>query len=136
MAQEQLALEREKLDREDYNKEADRSVKIQVAQIQAFSRQENLDTDGNGIPDPVEIGKQALEERKQSFEEYTKSQELQQNQILKEKELEIKRKDVETKQKEVDKKFNLEKEKLKVTRENMKNDIQVAKINAKNRNKK
>lgn len=135
IAQEQIALEREKMDREDYNKEADRSVKIQVAQIQAFSRQDNLDTDMDGIPDPVEIGKQALEERKQSFEEYTKSQELYQNQILKEKELEIKRKDIETKQKESDKKFNLEKEKIKVTRENMKNDIQVAKINAKNRNR-
>jgi hypothetical protein len=99
IAQEQIALEREKMDREDYNKEQDRQVKITVAEIQAFSRQDNLDTDMDGIPDPVEIASQALEERKQNFAEYTESTKIAQEREMKEKELSLKEKELNSKAK-------------------------------------
>ena len=35
-------------------------TKIQVAEINVYSRQENLDADMNGIPDPIEIAAQSL----------------------------------------------------------------------------
>ena len=133
--QEKNQIERAKIENDNYNKEQDRQVKITVAEIQAFSRQQDLDTDMDGIPDPVEIASQALEERKQSFTEFTEAQRLQQERSMKEKELSIKEKEVQSKQNESKQKLILEKDKLKVARENMKNDEKIARINAKNRNK-
>jgi len=124
LAQEQLALEREKLDREDYNKEQDRQVKITVAEIQAFSRQDNLDTDMDGIPDPVEIANQALEERKQTFAEYTESTKLAQDREMKEKEMALK-------EKELNSKTKVEQLKIKQTEVQNKNQIELANKKAK-----
>lgn len=60
---ERIAFEREKLDREDYNREQDRIVEIQVAQIKALGFAEDQDADGDGIPDPIEVGELALKSR-------------------------------------------------------------------------
>jgi len=68
MQQQQLeatqALEKEKMDRDDYNKEQDRQVKIQVAEIGALSFAKDTDADNDGVPDVIETANLALEERK------------------------------------------------------------------------
>lgn len=80
------------LEAENYNKERDREVKIQVAEIQAFSRQMDLDSDDNNIPDHLEIEKfktdAKLKERKLELEEFKAKNAIRQ----KDEELKIKRK--------------------------------------------
>jgi hypothetical protein len=62
----QEELNQRDLDRQlqQYIADANNATKIQVAEISVYSRQEDLDQNNNGIPDPLEIGKQALEQQK------------------------------------------------------------------------
>jgi hypothetical protein len=77
---------------ENFNKERDREVKVQVAEIQAFSRQMDLDSDDNNIPDHLEIEKfktdASLKTRKLDLEEFKAKNQIRQ----KDEELKIKRK--------------------------------------------
>lgn len=57
-------LEMAKLELERFKIEQDSATKIQVAQINSYMRSENKDLDNNGIPDPLEIGKAALDKQK------------------------------------------------------------------------
>jgi len=57
----ELDLEKYKVDQDRYKAEQDNATKITVAQINSYRGAENMDQDMNGIPDPIEIGKQALE---------------------------------------------------------------------------
>lgn len=72
-----LDFEREKLDRDDYNKEADRQTKIQVAEISALGFSEDKDLDNDGIPDIMEQAKLALDERKHLDDVSLKARELE-----------------------------------------------------------
>jgi len=63
-AEMQAQMQKEALDRDDYNKEQDRQTKIQVAEIGALSFNEDKDMDNDGTPDVIEAAKLALEERK------------------------------------------------------------------------
>lgn len=60
------AIEREKMDREDMNKQLDRESKERVSAINTFSRQDNnlIDADGNGTPDILDIMKDQREATK------------------------------------------------------------------------
>jgi hypothetical protein len=117
---EQLAYENE-LDRahESYEKELDRVNKKEVAIISAlgFGKVEGEDSNSNEIPDLYEANKLSLEKDK-----VTKAH---QSKLL----------DIQNKYKLSEDKMKLEREKLQVARENMNNDLQIAKINAKNRSK-
>ncbi len=113
MQQDMIAFEREKMDRDDWNKEADRQTKIQVAEIAAFNRQSELDTDGNGIPDPVELAKLSLEERRFAFEQ---QQSMNQDMIDRDR-------------------ANLEREKIKTQKEIKEKEIEAKKQIAKNKPK-
>lgn len=62
--QQTLQIEKEKMDREDYNREQDRVVKIQVAEIQAMAGKNMVeDSNDNGIPDAIEVAELALKNR-------------------------------------------------------------------------
>jgi hypothetical protein len=113
MQQEMISFEREKMDREDWNKEADRQTKIQVAQIAAFNRQKELDQNNNNIPDPVELAKLSLAERKLAFEQ---QQSLNQDAIDKER-------------------ANLEKEKLRIQKDIKEKELQIKRESNKNKSK-
>jgi len=100
MAEIQQRAESEDKDREIelYKIDVDAQTKIQVAQINAYRFQEDLDLDDDGIPDPIEIGKLALEQQKvnsemqrKQLELDVKRQEVESNKALKEKELRIKK---------------------------------------------
>lgn len=97
-----LDTENRKLDLEKYKIDTDANTKIAVAQINAYRGSENMDQDGNGIPDVIEIGKQAIEQQKVNSDAASKRFELNN----KKREIEMKR-DVENK------KIQLEKDRMK-----------------------
>ena len=97
-----LDTENRKLDLEKYKIDTDANTKIAVAQINAYRGSENMDQDGNGIPDVIEIGKQAIEQQKVNSDAASKRFELNN----KKREIEMKR-DIENK------KIQLEKDKMK-----------------------
>lgn len=70
--QQELMLQEAQMDLQKYQINQDNQTKIAVAQINAYRGTEELDQDQNGIPDPVEIGKQAIEQQKINQEAYNK----------------------------------------------------------------
>jgi predicted 2-oxoglutarate/Fe(II)-dependent dioxygenase YbiX len=58
--EEELMIEEAKLDLEKYKIDSDNATKITVAQLNAYRGAENMDQDGNGQIDVVEIANQAL----------------------------------------------------------------------------
>lgn len=118
LEQAQLQKEQE-IANENYQNELDRINKKEIALIAAESKSgPMIDVDKNEVPDVLEISKLANEQTKLSREYQTKMMELQ------------------TKSRENAQKMQLEREKLQVDRENQKNDLEIAKLNAKNRAKK
>ena len=95
--EEELMLKEAELDLQKYKIDQDNATKITVAQLNAYRGSENMDQNGNGIPDPIEIAHEALEERKQASDEASKQFEL--NNKLRE--LEMKR-EMENKQIELE----------------------------------
>lgn len=100
--EEELMIKEAEMDLKKYEIDQNNATKITVAQLNAYRGSENMDQDQNGVPDVIEIGKQALEERKISSEEAAKQLELNN----KRREIEMKR-DIEQK------KIQLEKDRMK-----------------------
>lgn len=98
----ELDLEKYKVDQDRYKAEQDNTTKITVAQINSYRGAENMDQDMNGIPDPIEIGKQALEQQKINSDIATKQLELNN-----------KRREIEQKREAENKKIQLEKDRMK-----------------------
>lgn len=98
----ELDLEKYKVDQDRYKAEQDNATKITVAQINSYRGVENMDQDMNGIPDPIEIGKQALEQQKINSDIATKQLELNN-----------KRREIEQKREAENKKIQLEKDRMK-----------------------
>ena len=57
-------LKEAELDLEKYKIDQDNATKITVAQLNAYRGSESMDQDGNNIPDPIEIGNQAIEQQR------------------------------------------------------------------------
>ena len=89
MREQELMLEEAKMDLERYKIDADNQTKIAVAEISAYRGTEDKDVDMNGISDPVEIGKQAIEQQKISSQEYTKRYESRQKREIEDKKIEL-----------------------------------------------
>lgn len=100
--EEELMLKEAELDLEKYKIDTDASTKITVAQINAYGGSENMDQDMNGIPDPIEIGKQAIEQQKVNSDAASKQFELNN-----------KKREIEMKREIENKKIQLEKDKMK-----------------------
>lgn len=78
MREQELMLEEAKMDLERYKIDADNQTKIAVAEISAYRGTEEKDANQNGIPDPMEIAKDATQQRKIASDEYTKRYEARQ----------------------------------------------------------
>lgn len=98
----ELDLEKYKVDQDRYKAEQDNATKITVAQINSYRGAENMDQDMNRIPDPIEIGKQALKQQKINSDIATKQLELNN-----------KRREIEQKREAENKKIQLEKDRMK-----------------------
>ena len=102
LKEEELMLKEAEMDLEKYKVDQDNATKITVAQLNAYRGAENMDQDINGIPDPIEIGKQALEQQKINSDIATKQLELNN-----------KRREIEQKREAENKKIQLEKDRMK-----------------------
>lgn len=99
-----IAWEREKMDREDAQKQLDREADLRKAELQAMGFAKDTDVNKNGIPDITEQTKISLEESRLASEN-----------IFKQRELELKEKEINTKaQVEIMKAEN----QLKIAKEN------------------
>ena len=109
----------QQLAHDDYQKDLDRINKKEIAIIQAEASGQSLpDVNQNAVPDALEISK------------------LSHDQLKAAKDYELKLADIQSKSKQSTDKMAIEREKLQVARENQKNDLAVARENAKGRNKK
>jgi hypothetical protein len=109
--------QQETLANQNYQQELDRINKKEIALINAAARGEaaTQDADESGTPDILEISNLSMQQSK-AAQDY-----------------QVKMQDIQSKNNQAMQKMQLEKEKLNVARENMKNDVEVAKINAANR---
>lgn len=120
-AQAQLAQQQqqheEKMAHDDYQRELDRLSKEKIAIISAtgYGNVAAEDVDQNAVPDVLEMSKLSHEQEKAA------------------KDYQLKMQDIQLKNKQMNDKMSLEREKLQVARENQKNDLEVARVNAKNR---
>lgn len=99
--EEELMIKEAEMDLKKYEIDQNNATKITVAQLNAYRGTETMDQDGNGIPDPMEIAAQALEERKASSEEADRRLELNN-----------KRREMEMKREVENKKIQLEKDRM------------------------
>lgn len=87
--QQELMLQEAQMDLQRYQIDQDNQTKIAVAQINAYRGTEELDQDQNGIPDPVEIGKQAIEQQKINQEAYNKRCEAKQKREIEDQKIQL-----------------------------------------------
>lgn len=114
-------LEQFRVQNENMNKELDRLNKKEVALINALGRNENAtaDNDGSGVADALEITKLSAEREAAISEGQAKQQEMAMKMQESQNKLFIELQKVKN-----------DKEALQVERENMKNDLQIAKLQA------
>lgn len=100
--EEELMLKEAEMDLKKYEIDANNATKITVAQLNAYRGTENMDQDGNGQIDVVEIGNQALQQQKINSEAASKQFELNN-----------KAREIELKRQIENKKIQLEKDRMK-----------------------
>lgn len=87
--QQELMLQEAQMDLQRYQIDQDNQTKIAVAQINAYRGTEELDQDQNGIPDPIEIGEQAIEQQKINQEAYNKRYEAKQKREIEDQKIQL-----------------------------------------------
>lgn len=87
--QQELMLQEAQMDLQRYQIDQDNQTKIAVAQINAYRGTEELDQDQNGIPDPIEIGKQAIEQQKINQDAYNKRYETKQKREIEDQKIQL-----------------------------------------------
>lgn len=87
--QQELMLQEAQMDLQRYQIDQDNQTKIAVAQINAYRGTEELDQDQNGIPDPIEIGKQSIEQQKINQEAYNKRYEAKQKREIEDQKIQL-----------------------------------------------
>ena len=87
--EQELMLEEAKMELERYKIDADNQTKIAVAEISAYRGTEDKDANNNQIPDPMEIAKDATQQRKIASDEYTKRYEARQKKEIEDKKIDL-----------------------------------------------
>ena len=91
MREQELMLEEAKMDLERYKIDADNQTKIAVAEISTYRGTEEKDINMNGIPDPEEMYKVAMEQQKIRSGEFVKERELKYKKNIEDKKVELER---------------------------------------------
>ena len=131
-AQQEQELEMMKLDIEQMENELDRQMnqykidrdndtRIAVAQINAYRHQEDWDRDGDGTPDPMQIGEQAIKRMDVESKHFDKQQEIKVK-----KEIEQKKMDLEEKKMQYQLKLQKQKDEAAMQRERLKSKTVLA----------
>ena len=115
MREQELMLEEAKMDLERYKIDADNQTKIAVAEISTYRGTEEKDVNQNGIPDPEEMYKVAMEQQKIRSGEFVKDREMKYKKNIEDKKIELEKERMEHEMKLQKQKDDaaLEREKIK-----------------------
>ena len=89
--EQELMLQEAQMDLQRYQIDQDNATKIAVAEISAYRGTEDKDANMNGIPDPMEIADQALQQRKIEQDAYTKRYEQRQKREIEDQKIKLER---------------------------------------------
>ncbi len=139
MHSEMLADKQADRDLKQYEIDTNNATKIQVAEINTYIRQDDLDQNDNGIPDPAEMAKISLQERDIASKAFMDQQKLSSEKDKHSKEMEIKNKELKMKEDLENKKIQaikvqnqsqekIAKEANALKKEEMKNKLAVEKL--------
>lgn len=122
----QMQLEDKQKDRDlkQYEIDQNNATKIEVATIGTYIGQDSLDQNGDGIPDPIEIGKLALDEQDVAQKAFLERSKLEHEKDKHQKEVDLKDRELKMKQ-------DIENKKIEAVKEQNKNQIELANKKAK-----
>lgn len=89
--EQELMLREAEMDLERYKIDADNQTKIAVAEISAYRGTEEKDANMNGVPDPFELGKQAIDRQKVAQDAYIKRYEARQKREIENQKIQLER---------------------------------------------
>lgn len=89
--QQELMLQEAQMDLQRYQIDQDNQTKIAVAEISAYRGSENKDVDNDGIPDPIEIAKDATTNLKIREDSYSKRYEAKQKREIEDAKIQLER---------------------------------------------
>ena len=87
--EQELMLQEAQMDLTRYQIDQDNATKIAVAEISAYRGTEDKDANMNGIPDPMEIAKNATAEMKIRADQYTKDDEIKQKRDIEDQKIKL-----------------------------------------------
>lgn len=130
--QQELMVKQRELDLAQYKIDQDNSTRIAVAELQAYRGAQDMDADQNGIPDPIEIGNQALQQQKIYSEQMIKQQDANNKRRDTEYKREIEKQKIEAQKKSDELKNTIEKERIALEKQKLEaaKQLQTAKDNA------
>lgn len=142
MHQEELADKEADRALKQYEIDSNNQTKIQVAEINVYSRQDELDQDNDGIPDPIELGTLAMKQQDISSKAFMEQSKLANDRDKHSKEMNIKEREIKAKQEIENKKIEaikvqnisqekMQREQIKLKEKEMKNKIEVEKLKIK-----
>lgn len=127
--EEELMLKEAEMNLKKYEIDSNNATKITVAQLNAYRGAENMDQDMNGIPDPIEIGKQAIEQQKVNSDIASKQFEFNNKKREMEMKREIENKKIELEKQKMKQEMELQKQKDKAAMEREQLKARTAKQN-------
>lgn len=127
--EEELMLKEAEMDLKKYEIDSNNATKITVAQLNAYRGTENMDQDMNGVPDVIEIGKQAIEQQKVNSDIASKQFEFNNKKREMEMKREIENKKIELEKQKMKQEMELQKQKDKAAMEREQLKARIAKQN-------
>lgn len=127
--EEELMLKEAEMDLKKYEIDSNNATKITVAQLNAYRGAENMDQDGSGVPDVIEIGKQAIEQQKVNYDIASKQFEFNNKKREMEMKREIENKKIELEKQKMKQEMELQKQKDKAAMEREQLKARTAKQN-------
>lgn len=127
--EEELMLKEAEMDLKKYEIDSNNATKITVAQLNAYRGAENMDQNGNGQIDVVEIGNQALQQQKINSEAASKQFEFNNKKREMEMKREIENKKIELEKQKMKQEIELQKQKDKAAMEREQLKARTAKQN-------
>lgn len=127
--EEELMFKEAEMDLKKYEIDSNNATKITVAQLNAYRGAENMDQDGSGVPDVIEIGKQAIEQQKVNSDIASKQFEFNNKKREMEMKREIENKKIELEKQKMKQEMELQKQKDKAAMEREQLKARTAKQN-------
>jgi len=127
--QEQHSIDKENADRmlEKYRIDIENQTRIEVATINTYIKQQELDQNGNGIPDPMELEQLDLDRNQQMMDHENNMRGHDFNEMQHEHQVQKDMMEGANKAKEIDNKRRIELKKLELEEQKLKQDARISK---------